>query len=45
MDNLIVVAPFALVGLVMIAFGLVLNYQGTVSARRLNQKAKNSEGE
>lgn len=36
MQDLLTVLPFALVGLAIIIFGLVLNRQSTLSARRLD---------
>jgi hypothetical protein len=36
MPDLVTVLPFALVGVAMVIFGLVLDRQGTLSARRLD---------
>jgi hypothetical protein len=36
MQDLVTVLPFALMGVAMVVFGLVLNRQGTLSARRLD---------
>lgn len=38
MDNYLVIAPFALVGLAVIIFALSLARRSTLSARRLDQK-------
>jgi hypothetical protein len=40
MPDLVTVVPFALVGVAMVVFGLVLNHQGTLSARRLDRMAR-----
>jgi hypothetical protein len=36
MPDLVTVIPFALVGMAMVVFGLVLNRQSTLSARRID---------
>ncbi len=40
MPDLVTVVPFALVGVAMVVFGLVLNLQDTLSARRLDRVAQ-----
>ena len=40
MPDLVTVVPFALVGVAMVVFGLVLNHQGALSARRLDRMAQ-----
>jgi hypothetical protein len=38
MPSLVTVLPFALVGIAMVVFGLLLNHQGTLSARKLDEQ-------